>query len=64
MKNMLIVVMLLSGCASRQPRPCQVERISFKYRDDMLDSLSRHPDMTMDLLHTIAILEQEAGGYR
>jgi len=62
MKPVFLFLILLSGCAT-QHKPCNVERITSRYRVEMLDSLDRHPSMTMDLLQTIARLENEAGGY-
>jgi hypothetical protein len=60
----LAVIGFGSGCMTHKPKPCQVERICFRYREDMLDCLTNHTSMMKDILKTIATLEQEAGGYQ
>lgn len=66
MKTLQIIpiFILLVGCASKPVKPCQVERICLQHRVEMLEMLKEHRGLTMELLRTIAELEQEAGGYQ
>jgi hypothetical protein len=66
MKRAAFILMLigLSACRTAPRKPCNVERICFGHRDDMLKALKEYPDMMKDILKTIADLENEAGGYK
>ena len=59
------IVMLTLLCSCSTPRKaCQVERISFQYRQDMIDAIGQHPAMMRDILKTMAELENETGHYQ
>lgn len=60
---MVTAVGLLAGCVTAR-KPCQVERICHEHNADMRKMLDEYPAATMDLLKTIAELEQETGHYR
>jgi len=82
----LIVLCMLAACRSypltdrwnweTDLKQCNVERISWAYKEAMLRQLSKEPlietqrqakerlDLTKELLKTIAILEVETGHYQ
>jgi hypothetical protein len=59
----LAALVLIGGCASKPSKPCNVERIALGH-PDMNQALEDHKELIMDFMHTIAVLEQEAGGYQ
>lgn len=58
-----LMVALSSGCVTSL-KPCQVDRIANEHNADLQIMLDKYPKTTMDLLHTIAVLEQETGHYK
>jgi hypothetical protein len=67
MTNIAILTLALlafTGCAHRPIRDCNVQRIADSHREELSQMLSNYPSTTMEMLRTIATLEQEAGGYR
>jgi hypothetical protein len=64
--NKLIILLLTAstGCAHRPIKECNLERIANAHRVELSQMLSNYPCTTMELMRTIATLEQEAGGYQ
>lgn len=63
MKLFLVALILLTGCSTAR-KPCQVERICNQHNADMQKMLKDYPETTMDILKTIATLEEETGHYK
>jgi hypothetical protein len=58
----LLLLASLAGCATR--KECNITLINHRHPGELSAILKEHESLTMDLLHTIAVLEQEAGHYR
>lgn len=59
----IIAILALPCCETRPLKPCNVERVCFRDRAETHAVLRDHPAWAMDALKTIALLENEAGGY-
>ena len=56
----IAVVLVCAGCATK--KPCNLDRISCMHHD-LATALEEHKILIMDMMQTIARLENEAGGY-
>lgn len=56
-------LIILCGCSSPR-KQCNLERIANAHREELSQMLSNYPATTMDLMHTISVLENETGHYQ
>lgn len=64
MKITVFALCLLAcfGCA-HQKHECNLELIRTRH-PELAQAMTNYPALTTDFMHTIAILENQAGGYR
>lgn len=64
MKLIALLLLASAGCAHRPIKECNLERIANAHRIELSQMLSNSPATTMEMMRTIATLEQEVGGYQ
>ena len=58
------ILLAFVSCAHQPLRECNLQRIADTHQAELSQMLSNYPSTTMEMMRTIATLEQEAGGYR